>query len=67
MRTEDLEHRPFREFATRQAFTLLGQFGFGWDIRPKLTAQTPSGPAGLHGSSLVFGYIRIAFDWRRYF
>ncbi len=62
-----LEYRPFREFATRQTFTLLGQFGFGWDIPTKLTVQTPSGPVDVSSGNLVFGYFRIAFDWRRYF
>ena len=62
-----LEYRPFREFATRQTFTLLGQLGIGWDIPTQLTVHTASGPVERTPGNLVFGYFRIAFDWRRYF
>ena len=62
-----LEYRPFREFATTQASSLSFQIGFGWDIPTKVETKTPPGVVAPELHSTTFGYLRMQFDWRRYF
>lgn len=61
------EYRPFREFATRQAFTLLAQVGIGVEVPTSLKVQLGAGEVDVPASSSGFAYFRIVFDWRRYF
>jgi hypothetical protein len=60
-----LEHRPFRDFATRQAFTFLLQAGAGISVPTRVDVLVPGLPAPALKKS-YFGYIRLSFDWRRY-
>jgi hypothetical protein len=60
-----LEHRPFRDFATRQAFTFLVQAGLGMSVPTHVDVLLPDLPAPALNKS-YFGYIRLSFDWRRY-
>ncbi len=62
-----LEYRPFREFATTQATSLSFQFGFGWDFPTKVSVQVPSGVPPPAYRTVPFGFLRLQFDWRRYF
>lgn len=60
-----LEHRPFRDFATRQAFTFLVQAGLGVSVPTRVDVLVEGLPAPALKKS-TFGYIRLSFDWRRY-
>ncbi len=62
-----LEYRPFREFATTQATSLSFQFGFGWDFPTKVSVQVPTGLPPPSYRTVPFGFLRLQFDWRRYF
>lgn len=62
-----LEYRPFREFATTQASSLSFQIGFGWDIPTKVEIKAAPGVPTPELHSTTFGYLRLQFDWRRYF
>jgi hypothetical protein len=60
-----IEHRPFRDFATRQAFTFLVQAGLGVSVPTRVDVLVEGLPAPALKKS-YFGYIRLSFDWRRY-
>ena len=60
-----LEHRPFRDFATRQAFTFLVQAGLGVSVPTHVDVLLPNLPTPALKKG-YFGYIRLSFDWRRY-
>jgi hypothetical protein len=62
-----LEYRPFREFATTQATSLSFQLGFGWDFPTKVTVKAPTGLPPPAYRTVPFGFLRVQFDWRRYF
>ncbi|HQR46754.1 MAG TPA: hypothetical protein PK598_12170, partial [Thermoanaerobaculia bacterium] len=62
-----LEYRPFREFATTQATSLSFQLGIGWDIPTKISVQLPTGTPPPSYQTVTFGFLRMQFDWRRYF
>ncbi|HEV8268165.1 MAG TPA: hypothetical protein VGR00_08035, partial [Thermoanaerobaculia bacterium] len=63
-----VEYRPFREFATHQAFTVMAQLGAGLDIPMRVRVATDKGEISLPPEgSFGFVYVRLAFDWRRYF
>ena len=62
-----LEYRPFREFATTQATSLSIQLGFGWDFPTKVSVKVPTGLPPPPYQTVPFGFLRIQFDWRRYF
>ena len=62
-----LEYRPFREFATTQATSLSFQLGFGWDFPTKVTVKAPTGLPPPDYRTVSFGFLRVQFDWRRYF
>jgi hypothetical protein len=62
-----LEYRPFREFATTQATSLSFQFGFGWDFPTQVTVKVPTGLPPPAYQTVPFGFLRLGFDWRRYF
>lgn len=62
-----LEYRPFREFATTQATSVSFQFGFGWDFPTKVTVKAPTNLPPPTYQKVPFGFLRIQFDWRRYF
>jgi hypothetical protein len=62
-----LEYRPFREFATTQATSLSFQLGFGWDFPTKVAVKSPTGLPPPAYQTVPFGFLRVQFDWRRYF
>jgi hypothetical protein len=62
-----LEYRPFREFATTQATSLSFQFGLGWDFPTKVSVQSRTGIPPPDYRTVPFGFLRLQFDWRRYF
>jgi hypothetical protein len=62
-----LEYRPFREFATTQATSLSFQFGLGWDFPTKVTVWSTTGTPPPDYRTVPFGFLRLQFDWRRYF
>ncbi len=62
-----VELRPFRDFATTQAASLVIQLGVALDIPTKVTLLYPTPgkePPNLQPNWSF--YFRIAFDWRRY-
>ena len=61
-----LEIRPFRGYATSQAAALLIQIGMGFERATKVTPIAPPGAAAPNIATPVFGYVRLAFDWRYY-
>jgi hypothetical protein len=61
-----LELRPLRDFSATQRATLLLQLGWGMDIPTKVTALYPPGAAAPNLKTTYFGYLKVAFDWRRY-
>ncbi len=61
-----VEYRPFRDFSTRQATSLLVQLGVGVDIPTRVDVLPPAtGPAPKLGN-VYSARIRLLFDWRRY-
>lgn len=62
-----LEIRPFRDFSTTQTSALLFQLGMGADYPTKVTVQSPSTAPKPDLSPSYYGYIKLVFDWRRYF
>ena len=61
-----VEIRPFRGYATTQAAALLIQIGMGFERATRVTALAPPGAAAPSIATPVFGYVRLAFDWRHY-
>jgi hypothetical protein len=62
-----VEYRPFRDFATRQASSLLFQIGFGVEVPKGVEVLPPgTGPAPDLGNQYSFR-VKVLFDWRRYF
>ena len=62
-----VEYRPFRDFATRQASSLLFQIGFGLEVPKNVEVVPPGvGPAP-HLGNLYSARVKVLFDWRRYF
>ena len=61
-----VELRPLRDFSATQRATLLIQLGWGMDIPTKVTALYPPGAAAPNLKTSYFGYLKLAFDWRRY-
>jgi hypothetical protein len=61
-----LELRPLRDFSATQRATLLIQLGWGMDIPTKVTALYPPGATAPNLKTTYFGYLKLAFDWRRY-
>ena len=62
-----LEIRPFRDFSTHQTTALLLQLGVGADFPTKVTVLPPSEAEKPDLSPSYYGYVKIVFDWRRYF
>jgi len=62
-----LEYRPFREFTRTQASSISFQLGFGWDFPTKVSVQSAAGTPAPSWRSVPFGFLRLQFDWRRYF
>jgi hypothetical protein len=62
-----LEIRPFRDFSTHQTTSLLFQLGVGADFPTKVTVLPPSEAAKPDLSPSYYGYVKLVFDWRRYF
>ncbi len=62
-----VEVRPFRDFATTQAASLVIQLGVTADIPTSVTVIPPSTAPAPDLKTGYSGYLRIAFDWRRYF
>ena len=60
------EIRPFRGYATSQAAALLIQIGMGFERATKVTPIAPPGAVAPNIATPVFGYVRLAFDWRYY-
>ena len=61
-----VEIRPFRGYATSQAAALLIQIGMGFERATKVTPIAPPGAVAPNIATPVFGYVRLAFDWRYY-
>ncbi|MEO6324070.1 MAG: hypothetical protein ABIT01_20550 [Thermoanaerobaculia bacterium] len=61
-----LEYRPFREFTSRQTFTLQLQLGVGVSIPEKVRVLIPPEYDVPGLSKSYFGYVRLGFDFRRY-
>jgi hypothetical protein len=62
-----IEYRPFRDFATRQASSLLFQIGFGIEVPNSVEVVSPGvGPTPPLGN-LYSARVKVLFDWRRYF
>jgi len=62
-----LEYRPFRDFATRQASSLLFQIGFGIEIPKDVEVVPPAVGTAPHLENLYSARVKVLFDWRRYF
>jgi len=62
-----VEYRPFRDFATRQASSLLVQIGFGVEV-PKGVEAVPAGSGPAPPLDNLYSIrVKVLFDWRRYF
>ena len=61
-----VEIRPFRGYATSQAAALLIQIGMGFERATRVTPIAPPGAVAPNIATPVFGYVRLAFDWRYY-
>lgn len=61
-----VELRPLRDFATTQRATLVFQIGAGADFPTKITVLPPSTAPEPDLKPSYYGYIKLAFDWRRY-
>ena len=62
-----LEVRPFRDFSAHQTSALVFQLGAGADIPTKVTVLSPSTAPKPDLSPSWYGYVKLVFDWRRYF
>jgi hypothetical protein len=62
-----VEYRPFRDFATRQASSLLFQIGFGIEVPKNVEVVPPGEGAAPHLGNLYSARVKVLFDWRRYF
>lgn len=62
-----VEIRPFRDFSEHQTSALLFQIGAGADVPTKVTALYPPGAPAPDLKTSYYGYVRLLFDWRRYF
>jgi hypothetical protein len=62
-----VEIRPYRGFSENQTSALLFQIGAGADVPQKVTALYPPGTPAPDLKTSYYGYVRVFFDWRRYF
>jgi hypothetical protein len=62
-----VEYRPFRDFATRQASSLLFQIGMGVEFPKNVEVVPPATGAAPHLGNLYSARVKVLFDWRRYF
>lgn len=62
-----LEVRPFRDFSAHQTSALVFQLGAGADFPTKITVLPPSTAPKPDLSPSWYGYVKLSFDWRRYF
>jgi hypothetical protein len=62
-----VEIRPFRDFSENQTSALLFQIGAGADVPTKVTTLYPPGAPAPDLKTSYYGYVRVFFDWRRYF
>ena len=62
-----VEIRPFRDFSEHQTSALLFQIGAGADVPQKVTVHYPPGTPTPDLKTSYYGYVRVFFDWRRYF
>jgi hypothetical protein len=62
-----VEYRPFRDFATRQASSLLFQIGFGIEVPKSVEVVAPGEGPAPHLGNLYSARVKVLFDWRQYF
>ncbi len=62
-----VEIRPFRDFSEHQTSALLVQIGAGADVPTSVTTLYPPGAPAPDLKTSYYGYVRVFFDWRRYF
>lgn len=62
-----VEIRPFRDFGANQTSALMIQIGAGGDFPTKVTVLAPSTKPEPDLAPSYYGYLKIVFDWRRYF
>lgn len=61
-----LEIRPFRDFGQNQSSAVFLQIGAGADVPTKVTVLAPSTKPEPDLAPSYYGYLKLQFDWRRY-